>query len=294
MSDFPKDSVDTGKTINGVGIQTSEVVPLCYHSFIMRGVHGKTGKPGWFAFCKRYGKLEKLGPYRTAYEAVEMQVLLKGCDTCVLNIDEKKGEHLEYIAKMEAEIKKTYKDTKILQSLTGPLSDFVYYRVYVNQHFRSLFKTDFFNPTIDDATAIIDCAKPAITQNDFSTKICAVAGMIDRIHTKKVKEILMPESRINLNGSINILEAVLTEKVSKNLPRHIIENLRNLFKLRGKMYPIHKSDNEVLLIFQNLGLANYPPKDWEEAFLKILSLCTHSLQSLVGILQILNAPPEMP
>jgi len=284
MSDFPKDSVDTGKSIAGVRIQTSEIVPLCYHSFIMRGIHGKTGKPGWFAFCKRFGKLEKLGPYRSAYQAVEMQVLTKGCDTCVLNVDERKGEHLNYIAEIEEEIKETFKDTKILQSLKGPLSDFVYYRVYVNQQFRSLYKTDFFNPAIDDAPAIIYCAKPAITQNDFTIKICAVAGIFDRIHTTKVKEILKPESRTNLNGSINILETVLKEKVS-NPPRQIIGNLRNLIKLRNKMYPVHSSDKEVLLIFQNFGLGKYPPRDWEKAFLKILRLCTHSMQSLVEILQ---------
>ncbi len=287
MSDFPKDLVDTGRTIDGVGIQTSEIVPLCYHSFIMRGTHGKTGKPGWFAFCKRYGKLEKLGPYRTSYEAVEMQVLSKGCDTCVLNVDERKGAHLDYLEEMEAEIRKTYEDTEIIQTLKGPVLEFAHCRVYINFQFKRLFGTDFFNPTVDDPVAAIDSAIPATTPNEFSVKIQALTGIFDRIHTKEVKEILMPDSRLNLNGSINILEAVLSEKVSKDLPRYLINNLRNLFKLRSKMYPVHKSDNEILLIFENFGLGKYPPKDWEKAFQEILRLCNKSMQSLHTILQTL-------
>jgi hypothetical protein len=283
MSDFPKDFIDTGKKLQGVKLGISEIIPLCRRNFLMRGVHKQTGQPGWFAFCKKSGELEHVGPYKTAYEAMEILVLTKGCDNCQYNIDERRGKHLEIIKEIETEINEKFKDTHIFQILKGPAQEFVKNRVFVDINFKRAFGTRFFRSLPDDSIASLDIITPATDLHSFSVKIQALAGLIDRIHTKEVRGIIKTKKRDKFTGSISILEKILEEN-APSYPRHIISNFRNLQSLRSKLYPTHSTASKIILILENFGISKYPPDDWEEAYVQILRLCNSSMKSLIEVL----------
>ena len=153
-------------------------------------------------------------------------------------------------------------------------------------YFRKLFGTRFFKSLPDDSIAALDLVKPATNPHEFSNKIQALAGLIDRINTNEVRKVIKSEKRDEISGSIKILETIIKENL-KDPPRHIIGNLRNLQTLRSNLYPTHSTASRILIILENLGINKYPPDNWEVAFKKILELCITSLQSLVLLLQAL-------
>jgi len=80
---MPKTTKDTGTSILGLRTYTDELIPNCNRCIVMSGHHAKTKEIGFFAFCKKSGKFEKVGPYKSYSEALKTLTLTKGCDSLV-------------------------------------------------------------------------------------------------------------------------------------------------------------------------------------------------------------------
>jgi hypothetical protein len=140
-----------------------------------------------------------------------------------------------------------------------------------------------FQTSSDDLVAGCDLTRPCKDQANFALKIQALSGMIDRLNSKELLSLIKNKQGLR-EGSINILERFLMEQYGE-IPRHIIGNLRTLITLRNKMYPAHSTATELLLVLRNIGINEFPLKDWEAGFTKILSLVTNSLVDLNAIIQ---------
>lgn len=283
---LPDSVVDTGKSIFGMRTYTDALIPNCYRCKVISGHHQKTKEIAFYAFCNRSEKLEHVGPYKSYHEALKSLVLTKGCDSCSLNKSELKEAYLPILnEKIKDEIEALYGIGQTPAIIMSPLQDFTESRNYLNTNFKSRFGINLFLSLTDDAVAIKDLAKPCANQSDFALKIQALAGLIDRINGKELKEkIKVEDKEKELKGSITILEQFLKENYP-NYPKYIISNLRNLLSLRSKMYPTHATDSEIIMILGNFGLGKYPLNDWEEGVSKILHLCSKSLSALLILLQ---------
>ena len=280
---MPVSVVDTGKSFLGMRTYTDTLIPNCRCCFVIAGTHEKTKERGYSAFCKKSGKIEKIGPYKSYHEALKFLVLTKGCDSCSFNKSQLKDAYLPVLdEQIKTEIESLYGIGQSTAIIMSPLQDFVESRNYLDANFKSLFGIRLFQTLTDDAVAIKDLMKPCVSQKDFALKIQALAGLIDRIDEKGLKEKIKEKDK--LNGSINVLEQFLKENFP-NYQKYIISNLRNLLALRSKMYPAHATASEVIIILGNFGLGKYPLDDWEEGVSKILRLCSNSLSALLTLIQ---------
>jgi len=282
---MPISVVDTGRSLFGMRTYTDTLIPNCPRCFVIAGPHEKTKEIGYYAFCKKSKNLEHVGPYKSYHEALKILVLTKGCDSCSLNKSELKDAYLPILdEQIKAEIESLYGIGQTPSIIMSPLQDFVECRNYLDANFKNRFGIRLFLPLTDDAVAIKDLAKPCVNQTDFALKIQALAGLIDRIDEKGLKEKIKVKEKEKLNGSINVLEQFLKENFP-NYQKHIISNLRNLLALRSKMYPAHATASEVIVILGNFGLSKYPMSNWEEGVSKILRLCSNSLSALLTLVQ---------
>lgn len=282
---MPKRAKDTGREIHGMRTFTAETIPNCNRCLVISGIHKKTKERGWNAFCKKTGKLEKIGPYDTFYEALKKLTLLKGCDSCEFNKSDSKATYLSLLKeRIQEEAWETLGEEHILNVVYGPLESFVKYRNYLDVNFKHCFGFRLFNALPDDCIAVLTAIKPCKDYEDFSVKIQAFAGIFDRMNTEELRKLVQDVKKQNLQGSINLLEQILKEKIP-NYPKSVIFNLRNLMSLRSKMYPAHATSAEILVVLKNLGIDKYPLDDWEKGWRKILTLCANSLVQLVEALQ---------
>lgn len=282
---FPRRAKDTGHTVLGCHTYTDETLPKCNRCFVMSGLHAKTKERGWYAFCKKSGKLQKIGPYETFHKALKTLTLTQGCDTCDFNTSDAKTSYLSLLKeRIQEELQETMGDEQVLHFVMGSLECFVKYRDYLDVNFKDSFGFRLFNTLPDDCIAIVSSIKPCNDDEDFSLKIQALAGIFDRMNIDEMRKLIKDKTKQNLKGSINLLEQILKENVP-NYPKSIIFNLRNLMSLRSKMYPVHATSAEILVILRNLGINNYPLDDWEKGWKKIFSLCSNSLVELVEAFQ---------
>jgi len=292
MAFIPKTAKRTGKFIEDVELVTSELVPNCHRCMVMVGHHKRTGEPGWYASCKKTGKMESVGPQESFHKALKILTLTKGCDSCEFNESKEKDT---FLLTLEEEIEKEaielFGEEHILSRVKGAVLNFVQYRNYFDIHFKDKFGVRFFKSVPDDSIAVVDLINPCSNQREFALKIQALAGLLDRTNTNEIRDKIKDPEKRELSGSINILEQILKEN-SRSYSKHMISNLRNLFSLRSKMYPAHSTATEILTIIQNFGIAYYPPDNWEDTFQKILGLCISNLENLVKELQSWRAQME--
>ncbi len=264
---------------------TDTLIPNCPCCFVIAGTHEKTKERGYSAFCKRTGKIEQVGPYKSYHEALKFLVLTKGCDSCTHNKSELKDAYLPVLdEQIKAEIESVYGIGQSTAIIMSPLQDFVEGRNYLDTNFKSLFGIRLFQTLTDDAVAIKDLMKPCVSQTDFALKIQALAGLVDRIDEKGLREKIKDKEKDKLKGSINVLEQFLKENLP-NYQKYMISNLKNLLALRSKMYPAHATASEVIIILGNFGVNKYPMSNWEEGVSKILRLCSNSLTGLLTLIQ---------
>jgi hypothetical protein len=186
--------------------------------------------------------------------------------------------------KFKKEMETLYGTDQDLSVAMSPVQHFAESRNYLDVNFKTRFGVRLFNAVPDDSVAIVDLVKPCNDQKDFALKVQALAGMIDRINEKELKDKLKNKEKENLRGSINILEQFLNENFS-HYPAYIISNLRNIMALRSKMYPAHATAAEIVVILRNFGIDKYPLDDWERGLSKIVGLCAKSLAGLVELVQ---------
>ena len=275
-------TIDTKTYIMGMRTYTDIMQPNCFRCFVIGGHHKKTREQAYDAFCKKTGKLAKVGPYKSYYEALKFLVLTKGCDTCEYNKFPLKQAYLPILdEKIKEEIAEVYGINQELQITLNPIHQFAEYRNFVDLNFRDRFGISLFQASADDLVAACDLMKPCKCQTDFALKIQALSGMIERINTKQLKG-LIKEKDLQ-EGSINALEQFLKENYGV-APRFIVGNLRALVTLRNKMYPTHTTATELLIVLRNLGIDKYPLYDWEEGFSKIITLVTNSVVALNALI----------
>lgn len=282
---FPDSAKDTGGYVLGMRVFTDETIPNCRRCMVIAGTHAKTKERGWYAFCKKSGKIEAIGPHETFHKALRVLTLTKSCDSCEFNKYEQKASYLSLLDKrIKREMTEIFGKDHILSVVMGPLASFFEYRTYLDIVFKDCFGTRLFKSLPDDCIAVVDSIKPCQNARDFALKIQALAGIIDRINENEIRKFIKDKEKQQLKGSINILEQILKENVP-NYPRHAISNLRNLMSLRSKMYPTHITSAEILVVLRNFGINRYPLEDWEKGWRKILALCSNSLGDLVKAMQ---------
>jgi hypothetical protein len=281
---IPNTARDTGTTILGIRTLTDELIPNCSRCFVMSGHHERTKEIGYFAFCKKSGKLEKVGPYKSYYEALKNLTLTKGCDSCGYNKLKEKDDYLPLLTeKFKKEMQSLYGKDEVTITMS-PVQSFVEYRKHLDVNFEARFGIKLFIPIADDPVAAVDLIKPCNKEKDFIFKIQALAGLIDRINGTELKNKIMKKEKDSIKGSINILQQFLIENF-QHYPRHIVSNLRNLLTLRSKMYPAHATSAEIIVVLRNFGIDKYPLDDWERGFVKIMRLCANSLADLITLVQ---------
>jgi len=281
----PKTAKDTGTTILGLRTFTDELIPNCSRCFVISGPHERTKEIGYFAFCKKSGKLEKVGPYQSYFEALKNLTLTKECDSCSYNKLKAKDDYLPLLnEKFKEEMQSLYGKGDEVTITMSPVQSFVEYRKYLDVNFEARFGIKLFIPLADDPVAVVDLMKPCNNNKDFAFKIQALAGLIDRINGTELKNKIQKEGKENIQGSINILQQFLVENFP-DYPRHIISNLRSLLNLRSKMYPAHATSAEIIVVLRNFGIDKYPLDDWEKGFSKIMHLSANSLADLITLVQ---------
>jgi hypothetical protein len=101
--------IDTKTSIIGMHTYTDIMQPNCMRCFVISGNHEKTNERGFFAFCKKTDKMQKIGPYKSYYESLRYLVITKGCDTCEYNKSPLKQAYLSVLdEKMDEEISEMY------------------------------------------------------------------------------------------------------------------------------------------------------------------------------------------
>jgi hypothetical protein len=280
---LPNSARDTGTSILGVRIAVDDTIPNCPRCFVMSGKHAKTRETAWYAFCRRSGALEKVGPYETFGQALKYLNLTKGCDSCKFNSSERKEDLIPLLdVKVKEEMEKIYGDS--FSTVMTPLQFFVENRYYFDINFSNRFGIRFFKSLPEDMLAAVDFTRKCMDRDNFVFKVQALASLFDRTNEDEIRKLIKDPRKQKIEGSLNILEQILKEN-SGSYPRHILSNLRNLMALRSKVYPTHGTASEIIVILNNFGIDRYPLPDWQAGWVKILTLCGHSLGNLVKELQ---------
>jgi hypothetical protein len=123
--------------------------------------------------------------------------------------------------------------------------------------------------------------EPCKSDTDFATKIAVLGNLLDWMDVNGMKTIIKTVDEGD--KSITLLEKLLNQ----DFPAYagvVVKNLRVINKLRNKTFPIHKEGAEVIDIFRHLG-ENYPPKDWDVTWKKVLNLYMDSLKNLIQMFQ---------
>jgi hypothetical protein len=283
--DMPLSLVDTKSSLLGCRIFIDELLPNCMRCFVTKGNHEKTKEPGFFAFCKKTGKLDSVGPYTSYHEALKILALTKGCVSCKFNNSIVKEAYLPYLdEKFKEEMTAKYGTDNSLSIVVNPVNAFVNSRKYLDLNFESKFAFKLFLCGTDDPVAAINLIKSCNDEMDFALKIQTLAGIIDRLNDKELRARIINKDKDKINGSLKVLEQFLKENLPK-YPPSTISNLRSLMALRSKMYPAHVTSSEIIVILKNFGIDRYPLDNWEEGISKIVTLCSNSLDALTSAIQ---------
>jgi hypothetical protein len=282
---MPLSIVDTKTNLFGCRIFIDELIPSCQRCFVIKSNHEKTKEPGFFAFCKKTGKVEDVGPYTSYHEALKILTLTKGCDSCKYNNSKVKDAYLPYLnEKFKEEMSAKYGTDKSLSLVINPVNAFVQSRKYLDINFEAKFNFKLFLNVIDDSVGAVNLIKPCNDSMDFAIKIQTLAGIIDRLNEKELRARIKNKDKDKINGSLKLLEQFLKEYLP-NYPPSTISNLRNLMALRSKTFPAHVTSSEIIVILRNLGIDRYPLDNWEEGISKIVTLCSNSLDALTSAIQ---------
>jgi len=154
---------------------------------------------------------------------------------------------------------------RVTEEQVKTIENIVKRREELNNLWQNIFG---FKPLALSERAVFQISKPCRSEDQFTNNIAAPQEM-KKVVTEK-------------EGSINILEGFLTEKI-KNFPREIIQNLRDIMTMRSKKFPIHTTDPKFVEVVIKIT-KKYPPV-WSELYQKALDMYKESLDKLINCLQ---------
>ena len=147
-------------------------------------------------------------------------------------------------------------------------------RRWINTVFNKKFGFELFE---QNEFTISEISKGCRNENDFTSRISALALLIDRINVSKLKkQISTPPT-----GSVNILETFLKEKY-QDFSLNLIVNLRDIVTLRSKKMPIHEDDPKLIKVI--LKWEHRIPPNWTSLWKQALIRYTESLSELGKLL----------
>jgi hypothetical protein len=163
------------------------------------------------------------------------------------------------------------------QEISDIVDEIVETRRYINQVFEHKFNTKLFK---ENEKAICDIRKLCSNEEEFNNRIMALALLIDQIEVDELKKKVKGTYG---TGSINLLETFLKENFP-NYDKRIIQNLRQIYTLRSKKYPVHPDDKKFIEAMKYFGITTFPP-DWEELWERVLRGYLESLQKLLELIK---------
>lgn len=143
-------------------------------------------------------------------------------------------------------------------------------RRWINDLFSHRFKSNLFE---QNETAISEIQRGCKNENDFTSRIAALALLIDGMKIPKIDQ----AAGQTITGSINLLETF----ASQNLPQlnpEAVAILRDIMTLRSKKMPIHKDDPKIVQVL--LKWDYRIPPNWSNLWIKALSRYGDSLVML--------------
>ena len=172
--DMPLSVVDTRTELFGCRAYIDELIPNCKRCIVIGSSHKKTQERGFFAFCKRSGKLERVGPYKSYHEALKVLVQTKGCDSCNFNVSKLKEAYIPILdEQFKLEMEALYGTEQSFSVVLNPVCNFFELRKFLDLNFEVRFGFKLFLPLTDDGVAFADLAKPCSTPQMFALKIQA-------------------------------------------------------------------------------------------------------------------------
>lgn len=175
---------------------------------------------------------------------------------------------------------------EILESVTEPIipereiqknvRNIVDKRRWLNTEFNKKFRFNLFK---QNEYAISEIQNNCRTETDFTSRITALALLIDGINSSELKKQLNTEK----NGSINLLAEFLKEKYP-DFNMNLIGNLRDIMSLRSKKMPIHEDDPKIIQVI--LRWEQKIPPNWSSLWKQALIKYEESLSELQKLLSI--------
>ncbi len=122
------------------------------------------------------------------------------------------------------------------------------------------------------------------SEEDFMHKVAVISDIISNTSVKSFlsKERISDLETNKRTGSINELEAFLSERFP-GFEESIVLNLRNIQKIRNS-FPIHSRSMNLINSFNELYI-EYPPLNWNDAYLKVLFSFWQSFRELRRLMQ---------
>lgn len=175
--------------------------------------------------------------------------------------------------------------SEILESITEPAyetekemqeiaHEIVEKRRWINTAFNQKFGFELFE---QNEFAISEIQKGCKNETDFTSRITALALLIDGIRVSKLNQQLSTHP----TGSINVLETFLKEKYPNFNPNSIV-NLRDIMTLRSKKMPIHEDDPKLIKVI--LKWEYRIPPNWSSLWKQALMKYKESLLELEKLL----------
>lgn len=179
--------------------------------------------------------------------------------------DEESAEILENI------IEPVLETEKEIQTI---VHEIVEKRRWINTTFKQKFGFELFE---QNEFAISEIQKGCRNETDFTSRITALALLIDEMNAPKLDKQLSTHP----TGSINLLETFLREKY-QDFNTNLIVDLRDIMTLRSKKMPIHEDDPKLIQVM--LKWEHRIPPNWASLWKQALIRYRESLSELEKLL----------
>jgi len=171
------------------------------------------------------------------------------------------------------------KRERFAPELVNSLMEIFDLRDKVNLLFKNRFGFELLK--LEHEGVLPEIATPCKNENDFVRKVLVLGDLIDWMDVRAIKSRLSE----GLEGakSIGVLDQLLSQEFG-TFDSMIIQNLRDINTLRNNKFPVHKEGEEVIKLFDRLGV-RYPPDNWGSVWEKVVTLYMDSIKGLINLLK---------